>query len=75
MEGWLCGEIYMIEQRRIGKRQERGEGMCREEKDDLKEKGKCRNREIYCVMRREHIKMKVKDLEKEKQVSNTEWSI
>lgn len=48
--GWVGGggEIYLSEQRRIGDREERGEGCAEKKKNDLKEKGKCRKREIYC---------------------------
>ena len=60
------GEIYLSEQRRIGDREERVEGCAEKKKNDLKEKGKCRRREIYCRVRMEHIKKKVKGLEREK---------
>lgn len=60
------GEIYLSEQRRIGDREERGEGCAEKRKNDLKEKGKCRKREIYCRVRMKHIKKKVKSLEREK---------
>lgn len=72
--GWVGGgEIYLSEQRRIGDREERGEGCAEKKKNDLKEKGKWRRREIYCRVRMWHIKKKVKSLEREKQVSNAEW--
>lgn len=58
------GEIYLSEQRRIGDREGRGEGCAEEKKNDLKEK--CRKREIYCRVRTEHIKKKVKGLERGK---------
>lgn len=48
--GWVGGggEIYLSEQRRIGDREERGEGCAEKKKNDLKEKGKCR-RERFIV--------------------------
>lgn len=59
------GEIYLSERRRIGDGKERGEG-CAKKKKKNKEKGKCRKGEIYCRVRMEHIKKKVKGLEREK---------
>ena len=69
------GEIYLTEQRRIGDREEREEGCAEKKKNDLKEKGKCRKREIYCRVRMEHIKKKVKGLKWEKKVSNADWNV
>lgn len=44
---------------------ERGERCAEKKKNDLKEKGKCRKREIYCGVKMEHIKKRVKGLERE----------
>lgn len=55
----------MSEQRRIGDREERGEGCAEKKKNALKEKGKCIKREIYCRVRMEHITKSVKGLERE----------
>lgn len=55
----------MSEQRRIGDWEERGKDMLRR-KRNLKENGKCRKNGIYCRVRKEHIKKKVKGLEREK---------
>lgn len=60
------GEIYLSERRRIGDRKERGEGCAKKKKIKNEEKGKCREGEIYCRVRMEHIKKKVKGLEREK---------
>lgn len=46
----------------MGRREERDV----QKKGRNKEKGKCRKAEIYCRARTEHIKKKVKGLEKEK---------
>lgn len=51
--GGYKGEIYMSEQRRIGDREERGEVCAEKKKNVLKEKGKCRKREIYYRVRME----------------------
>lgn len=57
-ECWSGGEIYLSEQWRIE------DGDAQREKNNFKEKGKCRKGEIYSRVRLEHIK--VKGLESEK---------
>lgn len=58
----------MSEQGRIGDGQERGEGCAekKKKKNSFKEEGKGRKGEIYCGVRMEHIKKKVKGLERRK---------
>lgn len=78
------GEIYLSEQRRTGdeeggrEEERRGGAMCREGSsrggDEKKKTGKrqMQKREIYCRARMEHIKKRLKGLEREEEVSDAE---
>lgn len=76
------GEIYLSEQRRTGDeeggRRSGGEGRCAgkaaAEEGVKKKTGKrqMQKREIYCRVRMEHIKKRLKGLEREEEVSDAE---